>query len=427
VADKLHIVIVARGGAFWLGGRQYSINLVRALIANRADSDAYDISILVEGHDELVHYEPFRLELRACECSEDVLENFTLRNRVRWKIKRTFHGWTNPQLEEPLLRLGATFAYPVSSARVHSADWISDFQYHYFPDRMSPAEIAARKMEFSSIVERAQRIVLSSDCAERDCHVLYPRSAGRTTVLQFRAFADPDWIDADPMQTVRKYHLPAHFALISNWLLPTKNHNFVLDALAEVPEVERRAMHVVLTGDIYDYRNPGFYNKLLSRIHTLGLSRQVSILGVIPKREQIQLLRATTAYLQPSLFEGWNTGVEEARLFGRRILLSDIPVHREQAPARATYFDPHDPRDLASKLRTVFRAPDAVADRTEAERAAFAAYRDLQLEFARTFLAICTGAPAPARRGPGTVPSPGPTTERAIQHQGAAMSALARD
>jgi glycosyltransferase involved in cell wall biosynthesis len=284
---------------------------------------------------------------------------------------------------------------------------------------MSSAEIVTRKIEFSNIVQRAQRIVLSSRCAERDCHMLYPQSAGRTAVLKFRAFAEPEWVDTDPMQTVSKYNLPARFALVSNWLLPTKNHNFVLDALAEVPAAERRAMHIVCTGDIYDYRNPGFYNNYLNRIHTLGLSHRVSILGVIPKRDQIQLLRAATTYLQPSLFEGWNTGVEEAQLFGRPILLSDIPVHREQAPAGATYFDPRNPASLAAKLQDVFGEPETVGDRTDIERAAFAGYGVLQLDFARTFLAMSAGASA--HRGPET--SPGPGTERAIEHARATTSA----
>jgi glycosyltransferase involved in cell wall biosynthesis len=393
--EKPHIVIVARGGSGWLGGRQYAINLVRALITNREDIDAYDVSVLVKGADELVHYEALRPNLRVAADTGSLFRPWTLNNRVRWKIKRTFQGWTNPRLEEPLFALGATFAYPISSAVVPSADWISDFQYHYFPDRMSAAEIGDRKAEFSYIVEHAQRIALSSFCAERDCHLLYPSSKERTNVLQFRAFAEDRWMTADTDKTLKQYHLPDRFALVSNWLLPTKNHCFVLDALAEVPPAERRNMHIVFTGDIYDYRNPGFYNSFLNRIHKLGLREQVSHLGVIPKHDQIQLLRAATAYLQPSLFEGWNTGIEEARLFGKRMLLSDIPVHREQSPQRATFFDPSDPTDLADKLRDQFGSPESEHQpRVGHESIAMEDYQRLQREFAQSFLSISSSVTA---------------------------------
>jgi hypothetical protein len=390
MADKPHIVIVARGDAGWLGGRQYSINLLKALLAYRGDTNAYDVSILVNGRGELEHYQSIASSLRICADRMDLVEPSSPGNRLRWRLKRSLMGWTNPRFEEALVKIGATFAYPFSSAIVRSADWLSDFQFDHYPDRMSAAEIADRKLEFSSVVANAQRIVLSSYCAERDCHRLFPQSKDRTTVLQFRVFADPQWVAANPADVVEKYHLPERFALISNWLLPTKNHGLVLEALARIPAARRASIHVVCTGDIYDYRNPGFYNGFLNRIHTLGLSRQVSVLGVIPKPDQIQLLRAATCYLQPSLFEGWNTGVEEARMFGKTMLISDMPVHKEQSPPRSTFFDPHDPNDLARKLETLF-VGSAAGFSAVTERAAFEDYRALQVECGRQLLSICRG------------------------------------
>ena len=386
-ADK-HIVIIAGGNDTWLGGRQYALNLLKALIANREEKHAYDISVLVRGKAELAYYEPLRSELRGCADIEPLAGGWTVGNRVRWKIKRSFFGWINPQVEELLLRMGATFAYPASIAKIASADWIPDFQYFNFPDAASQSDRTDRKMEAERVVRDAQRIVLSSAIAEADCHKVFPETIGRTAVLQFRAFADPSWTAADPREIRKKYHLPERFALISNWLVPTKNHDFVLESLAKVPDAERRSMHVVCTGPIYDYRNPDFYNTFLNRIYTLGLRDQVSVLGVIPKADQIQLLRAATAYLQPSLHEGWNTGVEEAHLFGKAIMLSDIPVHREQAPPHATYFNPRDSDELAARLRELFAAPEALASGAEAERTAGTAYRDLQLKFARNFLSL---------------------------------------
>jgi glycosyltransferase involved in cell wall biosynthesis len=396
MTEKLHIVIVARGGSSWLGGRQYSINLLRALDAERGDSGAYDISVLVRGRDEIAAYEPMRSRLRELANFDELLPDWTVPNRARWKLKRTLRGWTNPRIEEQLLRIGATFAYPVTSRIVPSADWISDFQYDHFPDLMSQEEIAARKAEFSAIMRGAQRIVLSSAYAERDCHRVFPQTVGRTCVVRFRAFTEETWTRVDPQATVHKYNLPQAYFLISNWLLPTKNHLFVLDALAEIPAEMRKHIHIACTGDLYDYRNPGFYNAFLSKIHMLGLRDNVSVLGVISKQDQIQLLRACRAYLTPSLSEGWNTGVEEAHLFGKAILLSDIDVHREQNPARSVFFDPRKAGDLASKLTSLADATaqaDSIARRV-AEEKAFSAYAQHQRQFARCFLDLCTSAGA---------------------------------
>ena len=85
-------------------------------------------------------------------------------------------------------------------------------------------------------------------------------------------------------------------------------------------------------------------------IEELDLGDRFRILGLIPRRDVVSLLRSCKCLINPSLFEGWSSTVEEARAFGVPMLLSDIPVHREQMGDEATYFDPEDASDLAQKL-----------------------------------------------------------------------------
>ena len=51
--------------------------------------------------------------------------------------------------------------------------------------------------------------------------------------------------------------------------------------------------------------------------------------------------------IQPSLFEGWGTVLEDAKVLDKTVLLSDIPVHREQMNEKCTLFEPHDADELA--------------------------------------------------------------------------------
>jgi glycosyltransferase involved in cell wall biosynthesis len=95
---------------------------------------------------------------------------------------------------------------------------------------------------------------------------------------------------------------------------------------------------------------------------------------VVPYEHLGPILAASTALLNPSLFEGWSTTVEEARALGVPAILSDLPVHREQMGDAATYFDPHDAESLASALESFVpisaseRRQRAVAGRQEVER-----------------------------------------------------------
>lgn len=54
--------------------------------------------------------------------------------------------------------------------------------------------------------------------------------------------------------------------------------------------------------------------------------------------------------VQPSLCEGWGTVLEDAKVLDKSVLLSDIPVHREQKNEKCRLFDPHNPKELADLI-----------------------------------------------------------------------------
>ena len=70
----------------------------------------------------------------------------------------------------------------------------------------------------------------------------------------------------------------------------------------------------------------------------------------MPYSDVIALMRYSVAVINPSLFEGWSTTVEEAKSLGKSILLSDIPVHREQSPVRGHFFKANSAEQLAEEM-----------------------------------------------------------------------------
>ena len=126
----------------------------------------------------------------------------------------------------------------------------------------------------------------------------------------------------------------------------------VIEALGVLKQQEFDIV-VAVSGNPVDPRHPGYVEQLKARIATLGLQDNFRMLGMIPRRHVISLLRTCTALINPSFFEGWSSTVEEARALGVPMLLSDINVHREQMGDGATYFDANDVVDLAEKLRNI--------------------------------------------------------------------------
>ena len=54
----------------------------------------------------------------------------------------------------------------------------------------------------------------------------------------------------------------------------------------------------------------------------------------------INLIFHCDILINPSLFEGWSTTVEEAKLFDKKMILSDIKVHNDQAVKNTLFLAP---------------------------------------------------------------------------------------
>jgi hypothetical protein len=72
--------------------------------------------------------------------------------------------------------------------------------------------------------------------------------------------------------------------------------------------------------------------------------------------DQLALIKYSIAAIQPSLFEGWNTTVEDCKTIGKHIILSNLPVHVEQIDKNVTFFDPLDENSLAGVLLSDIKA-----------------------------------------------------------------------
>ena len=92
------------------------------------------------------------------------------------------------------------------------------------------------------------------------------------------------------------------------------------------------------------------FESLIARAKQLGVHENFRVLGIVSLDELQSLMLNSIALINPSNFEGWSTTVEESKSLGLSIVLSDIPVHVEQAPPMARYFKAGSAEDLADKM-----------------------------------------------------------------------------
>ena len=61
-------------------------------------------------------------------------------------------------------------------------------------------------------------------------------------------------------------------------------------------------------------------------------------------------MRRCLAVIQPSLFEGWSSVIEDARSMGKPVIASDFPVHIEQNSPNSYFFKRRNSEELAALI-----------------------------------------------------------------------------
>ena len=136
-----------------------------------------------------------------------------------------------------------------------------------------------------------------------------------------------------------------------------KNHAVVIDAL-DILRKQGITTLVLATGSQIDHRNPNYFRQLMDRVRYSGLENSFRVLGLVTLSELKSLMQNTISMINPSNFEGWSSSVEESKSLGIPIILSDIPVHLEQAPRLGRYFKAGSAEALAEVMLAAIKEYD---------------------------------------------------------------------
>ena len=102
-----------------------------------------------------------------------------------------------------------------------------------------------------------------------------------------------------------------------------------------------RPVHIAVTGSFPDQPNSPYMQELHDIINENQLKANISFLGLIPRGDQLLLMKNAKAIIQPSLFEGWSTVIEDARSLQVPVIATDLPVNIEQlGRQRKVFFCP---------------------------------------------------------------------------------------
>jgi len=275
-------------------------------------------------------------------------------------------------LQEIYDRHPCDVVFPVSSLPLAvmpagAIGWIPDFQHRHHPEFFAEGERRERELFQSFLLAYCKRIACSSRSVLNDVQRFYPDLKAKGVLLRFPATLPRQSLVGAPASALLGRGIHRKYAYLPNQFWVHKNHRTVFEAWRLLHDRGLDCL-LVCSGESYEHRLPGHFAELQAYLEDNGLRDQVRILGFVDRAEQIQIYRGASVVLQPSLFEGWSTTIEEAKALGKPLIVSDIPVHREQCGAQARYFRKDDPGELADLLQAGWsRLPEGYDPGAEAK------------------------------------------------------------
>lgn len=366
MATRIAFPLIGRGG--WTGGYVYLKNTLR-LIRSRLD-DELQASVFLSPAEN----EKFGAELRPLVGGPIIVDPAIAESGRGKSLARALLAGQDAPLAEVLHAAGIDVVFETAAfygARfpVPVIAWMPDFQHRHMPEMFTRANRWRRDLGFRAQIASARTLMLSSATARDDLERFYPSARGRGHVVRFAIELDVTPHLARAAEVRAAYALPERFFYLPNQIWRHKNHAVVVAALARIKA--GRGLDslppVAVSGQSRDPRNPAHFDELMAEARRAGVESHFRYLGLIPYDDVLALAAACDALVNPSLFEGWSTPIEEAKAFATPLILSDIPIHREQAPD-ARFFDPASPEaaakallDVASRLPAARPSPAELA------------------------------------------------------------------
>lgn len=230
--------------------------------------------------------------------------------------------------------------------------WKPDFQEQFYPQYISKKEFDFVESEMKKIASNPDfTLVLSSQNAIDDYKKFFSPIHNTIKLLKFISLL-PDISHIDKDAVLKKYNITEKYFLVANQFWPHKNHMLVLESMKQLFD-KGKVFQIVMTGKKTTYRDKKYLIKMEKFILENGLQRYVKLTSFISREDQLVLMKNALSVIQPSLFEGWSTVIEDCKSLNQFVLASDLEVNIDQINKNCLFFERHSSTELAEKMEMV--------------------------------------------------------------------------
>ncbi len=231
-----------------------------------------------------------------------------------------------------------------------SIGYIYDLQHKELPNLFDKREIDIRNNLFKKILKNNKKIIVNSKYVKNGLIKNYKVKENKIVELPFLPYVF-DTIKFSTKKVRKKYGISDTYLLMCNNFWRHKNHDLAFKAF-KIFLKKKPNYQLICTGKTYDSRFPNYFKELKKKYNNLIFNNSIKILDLIPRSDQLNLMKSSRAVIQPTLYEGGPGGFAayEALSIGKKLVLSNIPINKEIKNYNVNFFNPKSPLELSKIL-----------------------------------------------------------------------------
>ena len=228
---------------------------------------------------------------------------------------------------------------------------VHDLTCWLLPETHAPANVAADKLFAERILKRADALIAVSEATRGDAIRILNLPPEKIRVIH-HGVADPFFqVKPGDAAAVRSRHgLERPYLLFVGTIEPRKNVDRLLNAYRDLPPSTRDEFDLVLAGP------PGWaHTETMARLRHPAPG--VRYLGYVAEPDLPGLFAGATAFVYPSLYEGFGFPVAQAMAAGTPVITSSVSALPEIAGGAARLIDPLSEAALRDAIQEMLTSP----------------------------------------------------------------------
>lgn len=227
-----------------------------------------------------------------------------------------------------------------------------------FPDNFPKGFKGQLKWQMQKFsLKKAKGIITDSQCSKNDIVKLVGVKEDLVDVVYLASGEEFKRLKTEDLRlkTVReKFSLPENFALYVGDVTWNKNLPRLIDAI-KTTDIPLVMIGKSLVNENYNKDNP--WNHDLNRIGELTKNdSQITKLGFVETKDLVSIYNIATAFVMPSLYEGFGLPILEAMACGCPVITTKEGSLKEVAGNAAQFVDGYDLNSIAQGIKNVFES-----------------------------------------------------------------------